>query len=176
MKGKIHLSIVAAFLLTLVGCSQTSMYGHHQSGIHHKHGSSKEEPALIIKPANFSGRAWFDTDKSVLKAKGKAELNRLIKELMQARKQGLISSHSKIAVIGHADSRGSHAYNQRLSERRAKAVAAYMSKNGVPSTAIRASGRGETQPVASNRTRSGMQQNRRVEVHLYGESVKVVYD
>lgn len=71
-----------------------------------------------------------------------------------------------IRVEGHADSTGSAAYNRRLSERRANAVSNYLENLGVRGSRIDAIGYGESQPRASNRTASGRQLNRRVEIHI----------
>lgn len=71
-----------------------------------------------------------------------------------------------IDVIGHADSQGSDAYNQALSERRANTVASNLISQGVQRERVIASGRGETQPVASNDTAEGRAKNRRVEIKL----------
>jgi OmpA-OmpF porin, OOP family len=65
-------------------------------------------------------------------------------------------------IVGHTDSVGSDAFNQGLSERRAKAVAAYLESKGIGSGRIVASGAGESQPVADNATPEGRAQNRRV--------------
>ncbi|CTQ33522.1 OmpA family protein [Jannaschia rubra] len=69
-----------------------------------------------------------------------------------------------VQVIGHTDSDGSAAYNQDLSERRARAVAGVLLEQGVSSARIVPIGRGESQPIASNQTAQGKQQNRRVEI------------
>jgi len=69
-----------------------------------------------------------------------------------------------VIAVGHTDARGSDSYNQRLSERRAEAVKAYMLNQGIPAERVRTEGRGETQPVASNDTDEGRAKNRRVEV------------
>ena len=71
-----------------------------------------------------------------------------------------------IIVEGHADSTGSASYNQRLSERRADAVANYLQNLGVRGSRIDAVGFGESQPRASNNTASGRQANRRVEINV----------
>ncbi|KQM20921.1 hypothetical protein ASE73_15920 [Sphingomonas sp. Leaf24] len=71
-----------------------------------------------------------------------------------------------IDVYGHTDSTGSDAYNQTLSERRASAVASYLSSKGVQSARIGTRGFGETQPIASNETEEGRSENRRVEVKI----------
>lgn len=69
-----------------------------------------------------------------------------------------------IQVVGHTDNTGDASYNYSLSERRAQSVAGILISNGVSSGRIRAIGRGEDQPVASNLTPEGRQQNRRVEI------------
>ena len=71
---------------------------------------------------------------------------------------------TKAVVEGHTDARGSDAYNQRLSERRAGAVADYMAKGGVERSRLSTRGYGESKPVADNKTADGMQQNRRVDI------------
>lgn len=71
-----------------------------------------------------------------------------------------------VDVYGHTDSTGSDAYNQSLSERRADAVAEYLSMQGVESARLEAVGYGETQPVADNATVEGRAQNRRVEIKI----------
>lgn len=71
-----------------------------------------------------------------------------------------------IAVVGHADAIGSDAYNQALSERRARAVGAELMDFCVGYDRIAASGRGEWEPIASNDSEWGRARNRRVEIHL----------
>ncbi|MCU7937141.1 MAG: OmpA family protein [Candidatus Thiodiazotropha sp. (ex Dulcina madagascariensis)] len=71
-----------------------------------------------------------------------------------------------IAVIGHTDSTGSAAYNQRLSERRAAAVADYLAGKGIDSSLFTAKGMGEGSPVADNASAEGRARNRRVELKL----------
>jgi outer membrane protein OmpA-like peptidoglycan-associated protein len=69
-----------------------------------------------------------------------------------------------VQVVGHTDSDGAASYNQQLSQRRANAVADVLMSGGVPYGRVNAFGRGEDQPVASNLTAEGKQQNRRVEI------------
>ncbi|MEZ0494835.1 OmpA family protein [Sphingomonas sp. IW22] len=71
-----------------------------------------------------------------------------------------------VDVYGHTDSVGSDAYNQGLSERRASAVADYLTSRGVQSARLGTRGYGETQPAASNDTEEGRAENRRVEIKL----------
>ncbi len=73
---------------------------------------------------------------------------------------------SKVDVVGHTDSRGSAKFNQKLSEERAQAVADYLVAKGVDSNRITVKGDGESNPIASNDTAAGREQNRRVEVTI----------
>ncbi|MGB3738675.1 MAG: OmpA family protein [Pontixanthobacter sp.] len=74
--------------------------------------------------------------------------------------------NSLIDVYGHTDSTGADSYNQALSERRAQAVASYLSRRGVSAARIRSQGFGETSPVADNTTAQGRALNRRVEIKI----------
>jgi outer membrane protein OmpA-like peptidoglycan-associated protein len=76
-----------------------------------------------------------------------------------------------LQVEGHTDSVGSDDYNQQLSEKRAEAVRDYFIQQGISADAIEARGFGKTQPIASNETPEGRQQNRRVELVLSGDAI-----
>lgn len=76
-----------------------------------------------------------------------------------------------VAIEGHTDSVGSDDYNQQLSERRAQAVRDYFVQQGINSAAVEARGYGKTEPIASNDTPEGRQQNRRVELILSGDAI-----
>jgi outer membrane protein OmpA-like peptidoglycan-associated protein len=76
-----------------------------------------------------------------------------------------------VAIEGHTDSVGSDDYNQQLSERRAQAVRDYFVQQGINSAAVEARGYGKTEPIASNDTSEGRQQNRRVELILSGDAI-----
>jgi outer membrane protein OmpA-like peptidoglycan-associated protein len=73
---------------------------------------------------------------------------------------------SVVEVVGHTDNTGTAAYNQDLSSRRAGAVASILISNGVSAGRVRAYGRGEDQPIASNLTVAGRAQNRRVDITI----------
>ena len=76
-----------------------------------------------------------------------------------------------VAVEGHTDSVGGDEYNQELSERRAQSVRDYFVQQGIPSNAIEARGFGKSEPIASNDTPEGRQQNRRVELVMSGDAI-----
>lgn len=90
-----------------------------------------------------------------------------------AKVSGIVIAHPglHLEVEGHTDSVGSDEYNQQLSERRAGAVRDYLVQQGITADGIVARGLGKTQPVASNDTPEGRQQNRRVELVLSGEAI-----
>jgi len=99
----------------------------------------------------------FDFDKTTLKPDGKRKVDEAVK-VMKA------NPSLRVSVEGHTDSIGSDAYNQRLSERRAKAVRDYMVEQGIDTDRITTHGWGEAKPVATNKTEEGRAQNRRVEI------------
>ena len=68
-----------------------------------------------------------------------------------------------VVIEGHTDSVGTAAYNKKLSQRRAEAVKEYMVGNGIDANRLKAQSFGEDKPIASNKTKEGRQQNRRVE-------------
>jgi outer membrane protein OmpA-like peptidoglycan-associated protein len=99
----------------------------------------------------------FDTGQSTLKPGADLALDRLAAYLKD-------HPGTHVLVEGHTDSRGSDAFNDVLSQRRADAVAQALESRGVPADAVRAVGRGKAYPVATNETVAGRQQNRRVEI------------
>ena len=76
---------------------------------------------------------------------------------------------TSIIVVGHTDSIGSEAYNQTLSEKRANSVASYLTSQGMNRGMMQVSGRGESQPVASNTTKAGRAESRRVDIRVTGQ-------
>jgi outer membrane protein OmpA-like peptidoglycan-associated protein len=103
---------------------------------------------------------------------GKYSLRPLAREKL-AKVAGIVSGHPglRLAVEGHTDSVGGDEYNQQLSEERGGAVRDYLIEEGMPGTSVTAKGFGKTQPVASNETVEGRQQNRRVELVISGDVI-----
>jgi outer membrane protein OmpA-like peptidoglycan-associated protein len=103
---------------------------------------------------------------------GKYSLRPLAREKL-AKVAGIVSGHPglRLDVEGHTDSVGGDEYNQRLSEQRAAAVCDYLTQQGMAAGSVTAKGFGETQPVSSNDTAGGRQQNRRVELVISGEVI-----
>lgn len=119
-------------------------------------------PAPQFQTANLSAGALFDVNKAELKPAGKQELDAL------ARRIKAMASVQAIRITGHTDSRGSAAYNQQLSQRRANSVKDYLIKQGIDGKLISATGLGESRPIASNATPEGRARNRRVEISISG--------
>jgi outer membrane protein OmpA-like peptidoglycan-associated protein len=90
-----------------------------------------------------------------------------------AKVAGILGGHPglKLQVEGHTDSVGGDDYNQKLSENRAMSVRDYLTQSGIATASVTSRGFGKTQPVASNDTSSGRQQNRRVELVVSGEII-----
>jgi len=103
----------------------------------------------------FSEKILFGFDRSDLNASAEDNLDKLVNILKEY-------PDTNIEVQGHTDSKGTEAYNQGLSERRANAVATYLRNRGINSSRITTKGYGETAPVAGNDTEEGRAQNRRV--------------
>lgn len=110
------------------------------------------EQGIIV---NFSSKVLFGTDKSDLSTKSKATIDDLATVLNKY-------PDTDLTVQGHTDSTGPDAYNQTLSEKRARSVADYLKIQGVSADRITAVGYGESQPVADNSTAEGRTENRRV--------------
>jgi outer membrane protein OmpA-like peptidoglycan-associated protein len=101
----------------------------------------------------------FDTNSATLLPAAQNALNDVARVLAS-------NQQTTIDVVGHTDSTGEDAYNLGLSERRAQAVAGYLSTQGVQQQRILWAGRGETNPVATNDTEQGRAMNRRVEIRI----------
>lgn len=118
-------------------------------------------PAPVSEKVTFAADTFFDFDKAVLKPAGREKIDDLVS------KMGGMNLEVIIAV-GHTDSIGAAAYNERLALRRANAVKAYIQSKGIEPNRIYVEGKGEKQPVADNKTREGRAKNRRVEIEVVG--------
>jgi len=118
-------------------------------------------PVPTSEKVSYSADAFFDFDKAVLKPAGKASLDDRVSKLKDINLEVIIA-------VGHTDSVGTDAYNQKLSVRRAEAVKAYLQSKGVEANRVYTEGKGEKQPVADNKTAAGRAKNRRVEIEVVG--------
>lgn len=122
---------------------------------------ARPAPASVRQAVVIQADALFDFDKSVLRPDGRQSIDDAVGKLRGVDLEMVIAT-------GHTDSIGSDAYNQRLSERRAAAVKAYLESKGIPASKITTIGKGESQPVATNKTAEGRQKNRRVDIEFKG--------
>ena len=118
-------------------------------------------PVIMYEKTTMSATTLFDFDKAVLKEEGKVALHELDDDI-KAKGAKVVD----IDVIGHTDSTGPADYNMGLSVRRAQAVADYIISEGIDASIIDVSGEGENNPIASNDTREGRAENRRVDIHV----------
>ena len=106
------------------------------------------------------GSITFDTNKSNIKPNFYATLDKVAQTLTEDNKSGIL-------VTGHTDSSGTDSINLPLSQARAQSVAQYLAGRGVANSRINVQGVGAAQPIASNTTAAGKEQNRRVEISIY---------
>ena len=122
-------------------------------------------PAAAASKVTYAADAFFDFDKSVLKPEGKAKMDDLVSKVKGINLEVIIA-------VGHTDSVGGDAYNQKLSVARSEAVKAYLVSKGIEKNRIYTEGKGEKQPVADNKTTEGRAKNRRVEIEVVGTRAK----
>ena len=137
---------------------------------------SESEPQLGAALSGYSGGNYssadgtslmvdgvlFDFEKASLQPEANALVSRAVKYLR-------LNPGSQVIVEGHTDHLGAKSYNQRLSEKRAGAIAKALKAKGISSDRITTVGYGESKPVADNRTEDGRRANRRVEIILQNE-------
>ena len=128
-------------------------------------GSRSESASVSVAPKvvdRLTLHVHFDFGKAAVRRSDHAELDKGVRFLEKYR-------DAKISVVGHTDNVGSDAYNQKLSVRRAQAVKDYLVAHGADGSRIEASGRGEKEPVADNKTEKGRARNRRVEILILSD-------
>jgi outer membrane protein OmpA-like peptidoglycan-associated protein len=108
----------------------------------------------------FASGLLYDFDSDAIRTEAARNLQNLATSLKKY-------PNTELLIVGHTDALGSTAYNQDLSSRRANSASWYLGTQGIASTRMRASGRGELEPVATNETEAGRQANRRIEVAIF---------
>ena len=121
--------------------------------------------APVTQKVTLAAVVLFDFDKAVVKPEGQTKLDEVVGKMKAI-------SLEVIIAIGHTDSIGSDAYNQKLSMRRSQAVKAYLVSKGIEANRIYTEGKGEKQPVAPNTTKEGRAKNRRVDIEVVGTTTK----
>ncbi len=128
-------------------------------------------PKPVTEKVTLASEALFDFDKSVIRSDAKGKLDGLVGSMRGVNVEVIIA-------IGHTDSIGSVAYNQKLSERRAASVKAYMVSKGIQPNRIYTEGKGKKQPIkaCTEKVRKKLieclQPNRRVEIEVVGTRAK----
>jgi OmpA-OmpF porin, OOP family len=118
------------------------------------------QPPAATK-VTYAADAFFDVNKSIIKPEGKAKMDDLVSKIKDINLEVIIA-------VGHTDSDGGDAFNQKLSVRRSEAVKAYLVSKGIEKNRVYTEGKGEKQPVADNKTKEGKAKNRRVEIEVVG--------
>ena len=118
-------------------------------------------PAPVSEKVTFAADAFFDFAKATLKPEAQAKLADLVDKTKGINLEVVIA-------VGHTDSTGSSALNQKLSVARAESVKAFLVSKGIEKNRVYTEGKGESQPVADNKTAEGRAKNRRVEVEVVG--------
>ena len=124
-----------------------------------KEPKTKKVPKEIKQTMIELSDALFAFDKFTLNDQSRALLDKVAEWLKD-------NPDLNVEIAGHTDDRGSDAYNQKLSENRAKAVYDYLTSHGISKSRLSYKGYGESQPIATNETDEGRQKNRRVELHI----------
>ena len=113
----------------------------------------------------YAADAFFAANSAVLKAAGKAKLDDLVGKVKAINLEVIVA-------VGHTDSKGNDASNQKLSVRRAEGVKAYLVSKGIEKNRVYTEGKGSKQPVADNKTAEGRAKNNRVEIEVVGTQKK----
>ena len=150
--------LLAAVIGGAAGAGTGAMLDRQEAELRNQLGSNvgivnTGEQLVVTLPQDI----LFDTDSATLTGSMTNDLRAIA---------GSINNYpnTTVNVVGHADNTGAAAYNQSLSEARARSVASVLTSAGVSPARIRSIGRGEDAPVASNLTAEGRRQNRRVEI------------
>jgi OOP family OmpA-OmpF porin len=124
-------------------------------------------PAAPIAPVpssekvTYAADAFFDFNKADLKQEAKTKLDDLVSKTKEINLEVIIA-------VGHTDSIGGDAYNDKLSVKRAESIKTYLTSKGVEANRVYTEGKGKKQPVADNKTAEGRAKNRRVEIEVVG--------
>lgn len=158
-RGAIIGAVVGGLAGTIIGNQMDQQAKDIKTGIP---GATVERIGEGIQ-TTFASGLMFDTDSDIIRGEAGANLRTLATSLAAY-------PNTDLMIVGHTDSQGSTEYNQALSQRRAQSVATYLQGHGISSARLRTSGRGEMEPVGTNTTTEGRQQNRRVEVAIFANA------
>jgi len=155
-----------AIIGAVVGGAAGAIIGHKMDGRAKE--IEQNVPGAIVErvgegiQVTFPSGLLFDFDSDVVRSNAAVNLNNLAENLSKY-------GDSNMMIAGHTDAVGSSDYNQGLSDRRAESAARYLTAQGV-NRHIATAGLGEREPVGSNSTEAGRQQNRRIEIAIYASA------
>ena len=118
-------------------------------------------PVPSSEKVTYAADAFFDFNKADLKPEAKTKLDDLVSKTKEINLEVIIA-------VGHTDSIGGDAYNDKLSVKRAESIKTYLTSKGVEANRVYTEGKGKKQPVADNKTAEGRAKNRRVEIEVVG--------
>jgi len=118
-------------------------------------------PVPSSEKVTYAADAFFDFNKADLKQEAKTKLDDLGSKTKEINLEVIIA-------VGHTDSIGGDAYNDKLSVKRAESIKTYLTSKGVEANRVYTEGKGKKQPVADNKTAEGRAKNRRVEIEVVG--------
>jgi OOP family OmpA-OmpF porin len=118
-------------------------------------------PVPSSEKVTYAADAFFDFNKADLKPEAKSKLDDLVSKTKEINLEVIIA-------VGHTDSIGGDAYNDKLSVKRAESIKTYLTSKGVEANRVYTEGKGKKQPVADNKTAEGRAKNRRVEIEVVG--------
>jgi len=118
-------------------------------------------PVPSSEKVTYAADAFFDFNKADLKQEAKTKLDDLVSKTKEINLEVIIA-------VGHTDSIGGDAYNDKLSVKRAESIKTYLTSKGVEANRVYTEGKGKKQPVADNKTADGRAKNRRVEIEVVG--------
>ena len=153
-----------AIIGAVVGGAAGAIIGHQMDV--QARAIEQNNPGVIVERigegirVTFTEGLLFDHNSDVLRANARTALANFARQLEDY-------PNTNIMIVGHTDNTGSDAYNHDLSHRRANATREFLISQGVAANRFQVVGKGEAEPVTTNETAEGRQQNRRVEVALY---------
>ncbi|HZM70307.1 MAG TPA: OmpA family protein [Candidatus Cryosericum sp.] len=158
-EGKADKILAGAAIGAGIGSGVGAYMDSQEEKLGHIPGTTVERVGDDLLLVHFESDVLFDIDSAIVKPAARDALDEAAKVLIEFPKTAIV-------VQGHTDATGTEAHNQELSERRAGAVAAYLTGRGIDAARMVSVGYGEGQPVASNDLASGRAQNRRVDLLL----------
>jgi outer membrane protein OmpA-like peptidoglycan-associated protein len=158
-EGKADKILAGAAIGAGVGTGVGVYMDRQEEKLGHIPGTTVERVSEDLLLVHFESDVLFDIDSAIVKPAAREALDEASRVLIEFPKTAIV-------VQGHTDATGTEEHNQGLSERRAGAVAAYLTGKGIDPARMVSVGYGEGQPVASNDAASGRAQNRRVDLLL----------